>query len=305
MLTERVKKILSNYEGEPSGVKQKLAQILMHGRLSGTGRMIILPVDQGFEHGPARSFAPNPACYDPHSIYELAIEGGVNAYAAPLGLLSAGADTFAGEVPLILKVNSSNSLAREKDQSFTSGLEDALRLGCVGIGLTVYPGSDYYMEMVEEAKEMIAEARSYGLLTVVWTYPRGGILDKQGETALDVTAYAAHMACLMGAHIVKVKPPTDHIFGKNGEEKAYADVPKASLEERIAHVVQSCLNGRRLVVFSGGAAKGEAAVYDEVRSIAKGGGSGSIVGRNSFQRSKADGVALLHKLATIYREESV
>src|SRR5574339_1275315 len=109
-ISKRVREILSNYEGDNPGTKANLARILMNGRLGGTGKMVILPVDQGFEHGPARSFAPNPAAYDPHYHFQLAIDAGLSAFAAPLGMLEAGADTFAGQIPLILKVNSANSL---------------------------------------------------------------------------------------------------------------------------------------------------------------------------------------------------
>jgi class I fructose-bisphosphate aldolase len=300
MLSRRVRKILSGYESEGAGVKQKLAYLLGHGRLGGSGKLLILPVDQGFEHGPARSFSANERFYDPHELFRLAVRGRVSGFAAPLGLLSSGAESFAGEVPLILKLNSSNSWSVEKDQALTGSVEDALRLGCVGIGLTVYPGSDHYVEMLEEARDLISEARSCGLASVVWSYPRGGNLDKAGETALDVTAYAAHMACLLGAHIVKVKPPSAHI-AQTEALKMYEGIGKTSLRERIAHVVQSCFQGRRLVVFSGGAAKGEKELLDEIREIALGGGSGSIVGRNAFQREEGEALRLFKEIEGIYR----
>src|SRR5687768_2372980 len=171
----------------------------MHGRLGGSGKMVILPVDQGFEHGPARSFAPNPAAYDPHYHYQLAIDAGLSAYAAPLGALEAGAGTFAGQIPTILKVNSSNSWATCVDQAVTGTVDDALRLGCSAIGFTIYPGCDNVFEMMEEIREMSAEAKAVGIATVIWSYPRGGNLSKEGELALDVGAYAAHMAALLGA----------------------------------------------------------------------------------------------------------
>ena len=156
-MTDTVRKILANYEGEAPGVKAQLARMLMTGKLAGTGKMIILPVDQGFEHGPARSFAPNPAGYDPHYHYQLAIDAGLNAYAAPLGMIEAGADTFAGQIPTILKVNSANSLMSDtagKNQAVTASVDDAARLGCVAIGFTIYPGSDSQLDMYEEIVEM-------------------------------------------------------------------------------------------------------------------------------------------------------
>ncbi len=301
-ITQRVKKILANYESDCPGTKANLARILMQGRLGGTGKLVILPVDQGFEHGPARSFAKNPPAYDPHYFFQLAIDAGLSAYAAPLGSLEAGADTFAGAIPLILKCNSSNSHATSRDQAVYGTVEDALRLGCSAIGFTIYPGSDDQFEMMEEFRELCAEAKSVGLAAVLWSYPRGGNLSKEGETAIDVTAYAAHLAALLGAHIIKVKPPTDFIELPEAK-KVYQEeaIDISTLSKRIEHIVQSCYNGRRLVVFSGGAAKGTEAVLDEIRQIAAGGASGSIIGRNSFQRKKKDGMALLDTVIKIYQ----
>ncbi len=305
-MSERVREILGWYEGEPPGVKANLYRLLMHGRLAGTGRLVILPVDQGFEHGPARSFAPNPPAYDPHYLFRLAIEAGLSAYAAPLGLLAQGADTFAGRVPLILKLNSANSLhAGSPDQALTASVDDALRLGCVGVGFTIYPGSERQYDMIEEAREVIREARSKGLLAVVWSYPRGGRLAKEDETALDVVAYAAHMAALLGAHLVKVKPPTDRIAleAARGVYEAQA-VPRATLADRIRHVMQCAFAGKRLVVFSGGEAKDTEGLLAEIRQIRDGGGSGSIIGRNSFRRPWAEALDLLDRIVRIYRGEA-
>jgi class I fructose-bisphosphate aldolase len=298
--TKAVQKILANYETDNAGVKGKLHNILMQGKLGGTGKLVILPVDQGFEHGPARSFAINPPAYDPHYHYQMAIDAGLSAYAAPLGMLEAGADKFAGQIPTILKVNSSNSWATRVNQAVTSSVDDALRLGCAAIGFTIYPGSDEVFEMMEEIKEMRAEAASVGIATVIWSYPRGGILPKSGELALDVGAYAAHMAALLGAHIIKVKLPSDHIEQADAK-KAYADIDSSTQAKRVAHVVQSCFAGRRIVVFSGGAAKGADAVYQDARDIRDGGGNGSIIGRNTFQRPREEALAMLDKLVRIYK----
>src|SRR3954453_23902054 len=169
-ITPAVKAILAHYESDNPGTKANLARILMQGRLGGTGKLIILPVDQGFEHGPARSFAVNPDAYDPHYHFQLAIDAGLSAYAAPLGMIEAGADTFAGQIPTILKVNSSNSWATRKDQAVTGGVDDALRLGCSAIGFTIYPGSEEALDMIEEIRELSAEAKSVGIATVVWAY---------------------------------------------------------------------------------------------------------------------------------------
>jgi class I fructose-bisphosphate aldolase len=303
-LTPAVQKILANYESDNPGTKANLARILMHGRLGGTGKVVILPVDQGFEHGPARSFAPNPPAYDPHYHFELAIEAGLNAYAAPLGMIEAGAATFAGQIPTILKVNSSNSLAKAKDQAITGSVGDALRLGCSAIGFTIYPGSDYAFEMMQEIRDLAEEAKSVGLAVVIWSYPRGEALSKDGETAIDICAYAAHMAALLGAHIIKVKPPTNFLElaeAKKVYEKEKIDVSSGAA--RIRHVVQSCFNGRRIVVFSGGAAKGEEGIFEEARAIRDGGGNGSIIGRNTFQRPRADALKLLDSLIKIYQSK--
>ena len=304
-LTPKVKEILSWYESDNPGTKANIARILMEGRLGGTGRMVILPVDQGFEHGPARSFAPNPAAYDPRYHFELAVEAGLNAYAAPLGMIEAGASSYAGAIPTILKVNSSNSLASSsiKDQAVTGSVGDALRLGCSAIGFTIYPSSDDQFEMMEELRELAEEAKAVGLAVVVWSYPRGPTLDKKAETALDICAYAAHMAALLGAHIIKVKPPTEAI-SLEAAKKTYEKSPVAEIDTlpaRIRHVVQACFNGRRLVVFSGGEAGTNDAMMDMARGIHQGGGNGSIIGRNTFQRPKQDALRLLADIIDVYK----
>jgi class I fructose-bisphosphate aldolase len=302
-MTPRVRKILSNYESDNPGTKANLARLLMHGRLAGTGKLVILPVDQGFEHGPARSFAPNPAAYDPHYHYQLAIDAGLSAYAAPLGPLEAGADTFAGQIPTILKMNSANSLSRLKedaDQAVTASVGDALKLGCSAIGFTIYPGSDAAYEQFEEIRELAEEAKSVGLAVVIWSYPRGGDLSKPAETAVDICAYAAHMAALLGAHIIKVKPPTN-VIGLEAAKKSYENIPIGTMAERIRHVVQACFNGRRIVVFSGGEAKDLNALYAEIRELRDGGANGSIIGRNTFQRPRAEALDMLDKIIGIYQ----
>ncbi len=301
-ITQRVRKILANYESDCPGTKANLARILMNGRLGGSGRLVILPVDQGFEHGPARSFAPNPPAYDPHYHYRLALDAGLSAYAAPLGMIEAGADSFAGALPTILKLNSANSLSVTKDQAVIGSVDDALRLGCAAIGFTIYPGSEDQYEMMEELRELAVEAKSVGLAVVVWSYPRGGNLSKAGETAIDICAYAAQMSALLGAHIIKVKPPTEHIEQAEAE-KVYREqgIDISTLTARIAHVVQSAFNGRRLVVFSGGSAKSTEGLFAEIREIRDGGASGSIIGRNTFQRPRAEALAMLETIIKIYQ----
>ncbi len=303
--TRVVQKILANYEGETPGVKANLARMLMAGKLGGTGKMIILPVDQGFEHGPARSFAANPAANDPHYHYQLAIDAGLNAFAAPLGMLEAGADTFAGQVPTILKANSANSLIpgeAPKDQAITASVDDALRIGAGAIGFTIYPGSSMGLDMFEEISAMREEAAAKGIATVIWSYPRGEALDKNGETAIDIAAYAAQIAALIGAHVIKIKLSTDHLSlpeAKKVYEEQQIDI--STQAARVRHCVDSAFAGRRIMVFSGGAKKGADSVYDDARAIRDGGGNGSIIGRNSFQRDRDDALAMLGKLINIYK----
>lgn len=302
-LTPRVREILSWYPSDTPGVKANLARFLMTGRLAGTGKLVILPVDQGFEHGPDRSFGPNPLGYDPNYHPDLAVEAGCGGYAAPLGQIEAAADRHPGVLPLILKVNCSDSLGGPKQpwSSITASVDDALRLGCSAIGFTIYPGSEHRNEMYGEICAMSEEAKAKGLAVVVWSYPRGGGLDKAGETAVDVVAYAAHIGCQLGAHIVKVKPPTAHV-AKDENKKVYEKTGAKfdTLADRIRHVVRASFGGRRIVIFSGGEAKETGAVLEEIRGIHAGGGFGSIVGRNSFQRSREDGADLLRRIMDVY-----
>ncbi|MFO0586979.1 MAG: class I fructose-bisphosphate aldolase [Polyangiaceae bacterium] len=302
--TDRVQQILSWYSSENPGTLTNLARLLNHGKLAGTGKLVILPVDQGFEHGPVRSFAPNPEGYDPDYHYQLAIDAGCNAYAAPLGSMEAAAAKFAGQVPLILKVNNSDTLAKmdQPISALTSTVEDALRLGCVAIGYTIYPGSGARNTMYQDLKELTLEAKRKGLVVVVWSYPRGAGISKAGETAVDVCTYAATIAAQLGAHVIKVKPPSAHIeqpehqkvFEKHG-------IKTDTLADRVKLVVQSCFNGKRVVIFSGGEAKGTEDVLNEVRQLAAGGSFGSIMGRNAFQRKRTDALQLLGDVMDVYK----
>ena len=302
-MTDRVREILGWYRSDNPGTLTNIHRLLTHGRLAGTGKLVILPVDQGFEHGPARSFAANPAGYDPRYHFDLGIAAGCNAYAAPLGFLEAGAADFAGQIPLILKLNNSDSLYGGKDPcpAITGSVDEALRLGCVAIGFTIYPASSARNEMYGQIRALTEEAKRKGLVVVVWSYPRGSSISKEGETGIDVAAYAAQIACQLGAHIVKVKPPTAHIE-QDAARKVYEkqNIPIGTLADRVRHVVQGAFDGRRIVIFSGGEAKDEAAIYDEIRGIRDGGGFGSIIGRNSFQRPRADALAFLGKVMDIY-----
>jgi class I fructose-bisphosphate aldolase len=289
-------------------VLTNIARLLTHGRLAGTGKLVILPVDQGFEHGPGRSFAPNPPAYDPRYHFHLAIDAGCNAYAAPLGFLEAGAAEFAGQIPLILKLNNHDVLQDEADPlgAVTASVKDAVRLGCVGIGYTIYPGTADRRLQYQELAEIAAQAKEAGLVVVVWSYPRGSGLSKDGETALDVTAYAAQIAAQLGAHVIKVKLPSAHLE-QAAATKIYEaqNIPRATLADRVRHIVQSSFDGRRIVIFSGGALNDDAsALLNEARAIRDGGGFGSIVGRNAFQRPREAAIELLGGMMAIYAGET-
>lgn len=305
-MNNRVQEILSWYESDNAGTKTNIARLLNSGKLAGSGKLVILPVDQGFEHGPARSFAHNPAGYNPHYHFQLAIDAGCNAYAAPLGFIEAGAGHFAGRIPLILKLNNHDVLHDEKDPmpSVTGSVREALRLGCSAVGYTIYPGSSHCTHMYEQLRAIAEEAKSCGLAVVVWSYPRGSALSKEGETAVDVVAYAAQIAAQLGAHIIKIKLPTAHLEQAAAKKVYEAEqVPIKTLTERVKHVVQSSFDGRRIVIFSGGAKSDDKSIFEEVRAIRDGGGFGSIIGRNSFQRPNAEAVKFLRTVMELYAGE--
>ncbi len=303
-ITSKVKKILSFYESENFGVRTNLLKILMHGKLSGTGRLIILPVDQGFEHGPDRSFATNPDAYDPMYHYQLAVDAGLNAYAAPLGMLQVGVGSFYGQIPTILKINSSNALAQSMDQAITGTVEDAVKMGCSAIGFTIYPGSDHNFDLMEEFRELSKEAKDKGLAVVLWAYARGKNISKQGETAINIISYAAHMSALLGANIIKVKLPTDFIE-EDPTKVAFENklIEIATLKDRVAHIKKVAFHGKRIVIFSGGDTKNDSALMSEIQAIHHGGGNGSIIGRNCFQRKKEDSLKILNQIIDIYKSK--
>ena len=299
--TDKVKKILNYYDNTNAGVKANLGRILMHGALGGTGKLVILPVDQGHEHGPDKSFFVNPPAYDPDYHYQLAIDANLSAYAAPYGFLESGAERFAGQIPTILKINSSNGLNDQKYQSVNGNVKDALKLGCAAVGFTIYPGSEYQYEMIEEFKEISREANSHGLPSVLWSYPRGSNISKEGETALDIIGYAAHIAAQLGAHIIKVKPPTGYVEDKGLKNLLNSKNNFNNLSKRIAHIKRCAFNSKRIVVFSGGSAKNTNELLEEIKQISSGGGNGSIIGRNTFQRPRQDALNLLSEIIEVYK----
>jgi class I fructose-bisphosphate aldolase len=298
-------KILANYDYESPGVRANLHRLLNQGALGGTGKLVILPVDQGFEHGPDASFYSNPEAYDPCYHAELALEAGLSAFASSLGMIECVAHKYAGMLPLILKLNHNNSLSRvpasAPSQSMAASVEAALRLGCIGVGFTIYPGSDDLDLMIDDLRGVIEEARSVGLIAVVWSYPRGGDLSKDDETALDVISYSAHIAASLGAHIVKVKLPSAHVKDGALRAKYSADFDLNDTASRVRLIKRSCFAGKRLVVFSGGQKKSEDSLLSEVTAIRDGGGDGSIIGRNAFQRPRGEALKLLGEVVQRYR----
>jgi len=304
MATERVREILSWYNSDNPGTLTNLYRLMYTGRLAGTGKMVILPVDQGFEHGPVRSFQPNPGGYDPEYHIQLAIDSGCSAYAAPLGALELVAGKFAGQMPLILKLNNSDTLAKidQPCSALTGSVDDAVRLGCVAIGYTIYPGSGQRNQMYQDLRDLTREAKAKGLVVVTWAYPRGAGLSKQGETAVDVCGYAAQIAAQLGSHIIKVKPPQDHLEQPEAKKvfEKY-NIPTKTMADRVRHVIQSAFNGKRITIFSGGESKGTDELLAEVKELAAGGAFGSIMGRNAFQRPQAEAVKLLQDVMDIFK----
>ena len=307
-MTDSIQKILQFYEAENAGVLNNLARMLQHGYLGGTGKMVILPVDQGFEHGPLASFADEPRAFDPLYHFQLAVEARLSAYAAPAGFLRAGARSFAGKIPLILKLNNADKLYKNLSAplpALTACVDEALELGCAGVGLTIYPGSMAAPQMYEQAAVISQEARRRGLVVVIWSYPRGAGAEGEAQTAVDVVSYAAHIAAQLGAHIIKVKPPrdliTDQSLQKTLQEKCMA---AKTLAQRVQLVIQSAFNGRRIVIFSGGPAKQTSALLKEVKELSQGGSFGSIVGRNAFKRPRPQALRLLRDIMDIYKNDT-
>jgi class I fructose-bisphosphate aldolase len=245
----------------------------------------------------------NPAGYDPDYHFELAIESACNAR-RPARRAPRQRRSLRRGRPAHPEAQQPRDLHDEKDPVSvqTGSVGDALQLGCVAIGYTIYPGSASSGRMYEQIRALTEEAHTSGLAVVVWSYPRGSSLSKEGETAIDVCAYAAQISAQLGADIIKVKLPTAHIE-QDAARKVYEKekVEIATLADRVRHVVQSSFAGKRIVIFSGGAKTGDAELMDQMRAIRDGGGFGSIIGRNSFQRPKAEAVKLLRSIMEIYK----
>lgn len=277
---------VDDYSYEPAAVRQNLARLI--GGSFSQRHCFIMAVDQGFEHGPQRSFGDDNAWgWDPRRHLQLASQEKISALTAPLGFLQDIHHTET-HVPLILKLNHASALYPKNvapTLAQVASVRDAVRLGCIGVGWTLYPGSSQFLAQLENLREVIAEARDHGLFTMVWSYPRGEALSKDQEREGDVIAYGAHMACLAGAHIVKVKIPSgDHQTKKNTMKR----------------IVSSCFQGRRWVLFSGGEKATDTSLLEEANLICEVGAHGAVMGRNIFQRSWQDAQSLLRDLLEIY-----
>ncbi len=301
----RMEEIFSWYRDINTPAQQKnLLRIFNHGRIGGTGKLMILPIDQILEHGPGRAFEPNPVMYDPLEQAQFAVDGGFNAYAAPLGSIERGFEVLARHnVPTILKVNSHTLMIPDDANpkpSVHSWVDDAVRLGCEAVGFTLYPGSIHSNEMEQQAKELIADARKAGLVTVLWVYPRGEGLIKGQERAVDVIAYGVALGVSLGAHIVKVKLPLDGYGIKSNQEMGiYNEVNTKTLKNRVALVMKAAYNGHRIVIHSGGDFADAETLEEEIKALRDGGAFGTIMGRNAFQRPKVEALDLISDLQDI------
>ena len=299
--TQRVHKILDNYANDVRN-QASIARLLSTGRLGGTGKMVILPVDPGFRARPGALFRSEPGRL--RSALSCAARGGRRPQCLCLGARHdrGGCRSVLPGIPLILKLNSSNTLYRSKEaptQAITGSVDDAVRLGCAAIGYTIYPGSDAAFDMMNDLRELIREAKSKGLASVVWSYPRGGALSKDGELAMDISAYAAHPGADGRPRDQGEAADRLHRAGstsRSTRRKKSTSPPR----RRVRHVMQAAFNGKRLVVFSGGAMKGADAVYQDAQDIYDGGGNGQIIGRNTFQRPRDQALQMLDRIINIF-----
>jgi class I fructose-bisphosphate aldolase len=301
-MAERAREILSWYSSDTPGVRKNIARLLNHGRLAGTGWLVILPVDQGFEHRPARSFAPNPPAYDPRYHFELAITAGCNAYAAPLGFLEAGPAEYADEIPLILKLNSSDSLDGGNDPcpAMTGSVDDALRLGCAAIGFTIYPASVARKEMYGQIRALSEEAKRKGLAVVVWSYPRGSWRSGKSDIPIDAVDYAAKMAAQGGAHIINLGFPTP-FAGQPVDNRCGTDETSVAAASRcVRKIVEKALRNRRVALFLTGG--GNRSALDEARAIIHGGGMGSTIDPSILGHLRGEALQLLESVMAIFTE---
>lgn len=312
-----VDQVVAGSDRSPA-VLRNLQHVLDTGRLAGTGYLSILPVDQGVEHSAAASFAPNPDYFDPAKLCELAVEGGCNAIASTLGVLGAVSRRYAHRIPFIVKINHNELLTypNRYDQTMFASVRQAFDLGAVAVGATVYFGSAQGMRQLQEVREAFQQAHELGMFTVLWAYLRNEAFVKDGtdhHLSADLTGQANHLAATVEADIVKQKQPESNggfralRFGKT-HDKVYSALAISHPIELTRWQVANCYMGRVGLINSGGASAGKDDLAQAVRTAVinkRAGGMGLIVGRKSFQRPMAEGVALLNAVQDVYLDPDV
>lgn len=298
-------------------VLNRLAWLYHHGRLSGTGYLSILPVDQGIEHSAGASFAPNPAYFDPENIVKLAVEGGCNAVASTFGVLGLVSRRYAHKIPFIVKINHNELLTYPNrfDQRMFGLVEQAWDMGAAAVGATIYFGSEESARQIEEVSEAFQQAHELGMFTVLWCYLRNDAFKKDGvdyHTAADLTNQANHLGVTLQADLIKQKQPTTNggynvlKFGKTHKavyEKLTSDHPIDLTRYQVA----GCYMGRIGLINSGGAS-GENDFQQAVETAVinkRAGGTGLISGRKAFQRPMAEGVQLLNAIQDVYLAKEI
>jgi class I fructose-bisphosphate aldolase len=302
----------------PVPVLRNFGLLLNSGRLGGTGYISILPVDQGIEHSAAASFAPNPLYFDPKNIVELAIEAGCNAVTTTVGVLGMVARRYAHKIPFIAKLNHNELLSYPNtyDQVMFASVQQAFELGAVGVGATVYWGSEESRKEMQEVSEAFQEAHALGMFTVLWCYVRNNAFKKDGvnyETSADLTGQANHLGATIHADIVKQKLPENNGgynaigFGKTSS-LVYSEYTTDNPIDLTRWQLVNTFMGRVPLINSGGESKGSADLAQAVRTAVinkRAGGSGLILGRKAFQRPMDEGVALINSVQDVYADTAI
>ncbi len=310
------------YSDRNPGVLRSLQSLFEHGRLSGTGYLSILPVDQGIEHSAGASFAPNPQYFDPENIVRLAMEGGCNAVASTFGVLGVVARKFAHKIPFIVKINHNEllTLPNKFDQVMFGTVDQARDMGAVAVGATIYFGSDESTRQITEVSEAFAYAHELGLATILWCYLRNSkFKTAEGDmhAAADLTAQANHLGVTIQADIIKQKLPErnggytalnkEGSYGKTNK-KVYEVLTTDNPIDLVRYQVANCYMGRAGLINSGGESKGASDLADAVRTAVvnkRGGGTGLISGRKAFQRPMSEGVELLNSIQDVYLTKEI
>lgn len=302
----------------PIQVLRSLQSLFDHGRLGGSGYVSILPVDQGIEHSAGASFAPNPIYFDPENIVKLAIEGGCNGVASTLGVLGAVARKYAHKIPFLLKINHNEfiSYPNAYDQILFASVEQAYDMGCVGVGATIYFGSDESRRQIQEITDAFHRAHELGMCTILWCYMRNAAFktpEKDFHVASDLTGQANHLGTTIQADIIKQKLPENNggylalNFGKT-HKKVYSELTSDHPIDLTRYQVANCYMGKAPLINSGGASSGESDLREAVKTAVinkRAGGTGLISGRKAFQRPMAEGVNLLQSIQDVYLSKDV